>query len=73
MDGGSHSWAPLEDSDPLLGGKASIRGGGPVARPTRLRFGRDHDLHVFVCLPGGARPRAPMGACAGRPPTRAGA
>lgn len=49
MDGGSHSWAPLEDRDPSLRGKASIRGGVSVARPTRLRFGRDRDLHVFVC------------------------
>lgn len=48
-DGGSHSWVPLEDRDPLLRGKASIRGGVSVAQPTRLRFGRDHDLHVFVC------------------------
>ncbi|MGC4947057.1 hypothetical protein ACLQ2N_12780 [Streptomyces sp. DT224] len=49
MDGGSHSWAPLEDRDPLLKGKASIRGGVSVTRPTRLRFGRVRDLHVFVC------------------------
>ncbi|TRV81124.1 hypothetical protein FKN01_04590 [Streptomyces sp. 130] len=49
MDGGSHSWTPLEDRDPLLKGRASIRGGVSVVRPTRLRFGRDRDLHVFVC------------------------
>ncbi|MEU2021499.1 hypothetical protein ABZ565_04940 [Streptomyces sp. NPDC016469] len=49
MDGGSHSWPPLEDRDPLLKGKASIRGGVSVTQPTRLRFGRDRDLHVFVC------------------------
>ncbi|NEC67534.1 hypothetical protein [Streptomyces sp. SID9727] len=55
-DGGSHSWAPREDRDPLLKGKASIRGGVSVTRPTRLRFGRDRDLHVFVCpkVPGHA-------------------
>ncbi|WP_143664467.1 hypothetical protein [Streptomyces sp. NRRL B-24572] len=40
---------PLEDRDPTLRGKASIRGGRSVARPTRLRFGRDRDLHVFTC------------------------
>ncbi|MFE6667496.1 hypothetical protein ACFVFH_28545 [Streptomyces sp. NPDC057697] len=49
MDAGSHSWVPLEDRDPSLRGKASIRGGPSVARPTRLRFGRDRDLHVFTC------------------------
>ncbi|KOG44329.1 hypothetical protein ADK75_36195 [Streptomyces virginiae] len=49
MDGGSHSWVPLEDRDPALRGMASIRGGHSVARPTRLRFGRDRDLHVFTC------------------------
>ncbi len=49
MDGGSHSWVPLEDRDPALRGMASIRGGRSVARPTRLRFGRDRDLHVFTC------------------------
>ncbi len=49
MDGGSHSWVPLEDRDPLLTGQASIRGGQSVAQPTRLRFGRDRDLHVFTC------------------------
>lgn len=45
MDAGSHSWVPLEDRDPALRGKASIRGGQSVAQPTRLRFGRDRDLH----------------------------
>lgn len=49
MDAGSHSWVPLEDRDPPLRGKASIRGGQSVAQPTRLRFGRDRDLHVFTC------------------------
>lgn len=49
MDGGSHSWMPLEDRDPSLQGMASIRGGPSVSQPTRLRFGRDRDLHVFTC------------------------
>ncbi|WP_329030590.1 MULTISPECIES: hypothetical protein [unclassified Streptomyces] len=49
MDGGSHSWVPMEDRDPALSGRESILGGPSVARPTRLRFGRDRDLHVFVC------------------------
>lgn len=49
MDGGSHSWVPLEDREPSLRGLASVRGGRSVARPTRLRFGRDRDLHVFIC------------------------
>ncbi|MFE4872092.1 hypothetical protein [Streptomyces sp. NPDC056682] len=49
MDSYSHSWMPLEDRDPSLRGKASIRGGQAVAQPTRLRFGRDRDLHVFTC------------------------
>jgi hypothetical protein len=49
MDAASHSWVPLEDRDPALHGKASIRGGPSVAHPSRLRFGRDHDLHVFTC------------------------
>ncbi|MGZ9935793.1 hypothetical protein ACXNSR_38625 [Streptomyces sp. NC-S4] len=49
-DAGSHSWVPLEDRDPSLrGGKASIQGGRSVGEPTRLRFGRDRDLHVFTC------------------------
>ncbi|MFE5971673.1 hypothetical protein ACFQ64_05890 [Streptomyces sp. NPDC056460] len=48
-DAGSHSWVPVEDRDPTLPGRASIRGGPSVARPTRLRFGRDRDLHVFTC------------------------
>lgn len=48
MDGGSHSWVPLEDRDPSLRGEASIRGGSSVARPTRLRLW-DRDLHVFTC------------------------
>lgn len=56
MDAGSHSWAPLEDRDPSLRGKASIQGGPSVAQPTRLRFGRDHALHVFTCP---ADPRHP--------------
>ncbi|OEJ35079.1 hypothetical protein [Streptomyces subrutilus] len=49
MDADSHSWVPLEDRDPSLRGKPSIRGGRSVAEPTRLRFGRDRDLHVFTC------------------------
>ncbi|MER5966552.1 hypothetical protein [Streptomyces sp. NPDC002057] len=49
MDADSHSWMPLEDRDPSLRGKASIRGGRSVTQPTRLRFGRDRDLHVFTC------------------------
>lgn len=48
-DSDSHSWMPLEDRDPSLKGTASIRGGRSVAQPTRLRFGRDRDLHVFTC------------------------
>ncbi|MFE3905678.1 hypothetical protein ACFXPY_36735 [Streptomyces sp. NPDC059153] len=49
MDAGSHSWVPLEDREPSLRGKASILGGPSVAQPTRLRFGRDRDPHVFTC------------------------
>lgn len=49
MDPDSHSWMPLEDRDPSQRGMASIRGGRSVAQPTRLRFGRDRDLHVFTC------------------------
>ncbi|MFJ3176404.1 hypothetical protein ACIPJK_37355 [Streptomyces roseus] len=49
MDADSNSWVPLEDRDPSLQGKASIRGGQSVAQPTRLRFGQDRDLHVFTC------------------------
>ncbi|MEU8525813.1 hypothetical protein AB0C77_09475 [Streptomyces sp. NPDC048629] len=49
MDAGSHSWMPLEDRDPSLRGLASVKGGWSVAQPTRLRFGRDRDLHVFTC------------------------
>ncbi|MFF4364882.1 hypothetical protein [Streptomyces sp. NPDC001594] len=49
MDSDSHSWMPLEDRDPALRGMASIRGGQSVTQPTRLRFGRDRDLHVFTC------------------------
>ncbi|MFB6840027.1 hypothetical protein [Streptomyces sp. NPDC056361] len=48
-DADSHTWMPLEDRDPSLTGMASIRGGESVTRPTRLRFGRDRDLHVFTC------------------------
>ncbi|MEU0123097.1 hypothetical protein ABZ114_15635 [Streptomyces albidoflavus] len=48
-DADSHSWVPLEDRDPSLRGKAAVRGGVTVVRPTRLRFGRDRELHVFVC------------------------
>lgn len=49
MDAGSHSWMPLEDRDPSREGMASIRGDRSVTQPTRLRFGRDRDLHVFIC------------------------
>lgn len=49
LDADSHSWMPLEDRDPTVRGKDSIRGGQTVAQPTRLRFGRDRDLHVFTC------------------------
>ncbi|MFC9943895.1 hypothetical protein [Streptomyces pratensis] len=48
-DARSHSWVPREDRDPSLRGKASICGGASVGDPTRLRFGRDRDLHVFTC------------------------
>ncbi|MFJ7157371.1 hypothetical protein ACIQUQ_20775 [Streptomyces sp. NPDC101118] len=48
-DANSHSWVPVEDRGPSLPGKASLRGGVSVVRPTRLRFGRDRDLHVFTC------------------------
>lgn len=48
-DGPSDSWLPLEDRAPSLRGGASVRGGDAVLRPTRLRFGRDRDLHVFAC------------------------
>lgn len=47
-DGGSHSWIPLEDRGTALPGQASIRARA-VAQPTRLRFGRGRDLHVFTC------------------------
>ncbi|WP_031154022.1 hypothetical protein [Streptomyces xanthophaeus] len=56
MDAGSHSWMPLEDRDPSMQGKASIQGGPSVAQPTRLRFGRDRDLHVFTCPTDPAHP-----------------
>ncbi|MEU6049335.1 hypothetical protein ABZ829_02690 [Streptomyces xanthochromogenes] len=55
MDADSHSWMPLEDRDPHPQGRSSvrdirdIRGGPSVVQPTRLRFGRDRDLHVFTC------------------------
>ncbi|MQY10836.1 hypothetical protein SRB5_09490 [Streptomyces sp. RB5] len=49
MDPDSHSWVPLEDRDPSLRGMDSIRGGPSLAQPTRLRFGRGRDLHVFTC------------------------
>lgn len=51
MDADSHSWVPLEDREPSLRGRASIPGRSrrSVAQPTRLRFGRDRDLHVFTC------------------------
>ncbi|UQX04545.1 hypothetical protein [Streptomyces sp. RerS4] len=56
MDAGSHSWAPLEDRDPSLRGKESIRWSASVVTPTRLRFGRDRDLHVFTCPADPAHP-----------------
>ncbi|MFF2008386.1 hypothetical protein ACFVWY_04820 [Streptomyces sp. NPDC058195] len=56
MDGGSHSWVPAEDRDSVLSGRDAVRNVGTVARPTRLRFGRDRDLHVFTCP---ADPRHP--------------
>ncbi|MFJ3769553.1 hypothetical protein [Streptomyces sp. NPDC090084] len=49
MDADSHSWMPWEDRDASLQGMDSIRRGQSVAMPTRLRFGRDRDLHVFIC------------------------
>ncbi|MFE2597798.1 hypothetical protein ACFXCZ_15060 [Streptomyces sp. NPDC059396] len=55
-DADSHSWVPLEDRNPSLRGKASIQGGPSVARPTRLSFGRDRDLHVFTCPANPAHP-----------------
>ncbi|MFJ5933965.1 hypothetical protein [Streptomyces sp. NPDC093071] len=33
----------------VLRGTVSFRGGQPVAQPTRPRFGRDRDPHVFTC------------------------
>ncbi|GGT33524.1 hypothetical protein GCM10010254_62400 [Streptomyces chromofuscus] len=56
MDARPHSWVPLEDRDPSRSGTASIRGGPSIAQPTRLRFGRDHDLHVFTCPAGPGHP-----------------
>ena len=50
MDADSHSWMPLEDrDDPSLRGKASVPCAPSMTQPTRLRFGRDRDLHVFTC------------------------
>ncbi|MFJ6940109.1 hypothetical protein [Streptomyces sp. NPDC101132] len=48
-DADSHSWVPVEDRDPTLRGRSSVRGWASLVRPTRLRFGRDRDLHVFTC------------------------
>ncbi|MFJ5829086.1 hypothetical protein [Streptomyces sp. NPDC093089] len=48
-DADSHTWMPWEDRDPPLTGMASIRGGESVSHPSGLRFGRDRDLHVFIC------------------------
>ncbi|WP_240981806.1 MULTISPECIES: hypothetical protein [unclassified Streptomyces] len=48
-DAGSHSWMPLEDRDPPQRGRASVLSDPSLTRPTRLRFGRDRDLHVFTC------------------------
>ncbi|MFF7209578.1 hypothetical protein ACFZAU_03455 [Streptomyces sp. NPDC008238] len=55
-DAAPHSWVPLEDRDPATHGTGPIRGGRAVASPTRLRFGRDRDLHVFICPAGPAHP-----------------
>ncbi|MFE9850668.1 hypothetical protein ACFYPN_17925 [Streptomyces sp. NPDC005576] len=55
-DGPAHSWVPLEDRDPFLRGWASIRDAPAVVQPTRLRFGRDRDMHVFVCPAEGGHP-----------------
>ncbi|MGW4852023.1 hypothetical protein ACWEPZ_12440 [Streptomyces sp. NPDC004288] len=49
MDADSHSWMPWEDRDPSLQEMDSIRRGQSVGMPTRLRFGRDRDLQVFIC------------------------
>ncbi|MFD6423778.1 hypothetical protein [Streptomyces sp. NPDC060198] len=60
--GPSCSWVPLEDRDRFRRAGASsragvsIRGGEAVVRPTRLRFGRDRDLHAFVCPADGEHP-----------------
>ncbi|MFF8693818.1 hypothetical protein ACF08W_16600 [Streptomyces sp. NPDC015144] len=48
-DGSSLSWIPVEDRALVLRGNAPAQEGAATARPTRLRFGRDRDLHVFVC------------------------
>ncbi|MEU9235510.1 hypothetical protein [Streptomyces subrutilus] len=40
---------PGADRGPSPRGEPSLRGGRFIARPTRLRFGRDRDLHVFIC------------------------
>ncbi|MEV8452357.1 hypothetical protein [Streptomyces sp. NPDC052097] len=48
-DGSSLSWTPVEDRALVLRGNAPVREGVGTARPTRLRFGHDRDLHVFVC------------------------
>ncbi|MFJ3877844.1 hypothetical protein ACIPW5_10335 [Streptomyces sp. NPDC090077] len=55
-DGGSHSWLPLEDRDPSRPGPHALLRDDSVTAPTRLRFGRDRDLHVFTCPADPAHP-----------------
>ncbi|MFG3040950.1 hypothetical protein ACGFYZ_29025 [Streptomyces sp. NPDC048330] len=55
-DGGTRSWIPLEDREP--DSADPTRAGCPpaVVTPTRLRFGRDRDLHVLLCQADGGHP-----------------
>ncbi|MFE0652070.1 hypothetical protein ACFVZH_26175 [Streptomyces sp. NPDC059534] len=55
-DGGTHNWMPLEERDLALEGTTRAGFGLSVVVPTRLRFGRDRDLHVFVCPADGGHP-----------------
>ncbi|MFF9839490.1 hypothetical protein [Streptomyces sp. NPDC013740] len=48
-DAGSQSWLPLEDRDLTRRKTHPTPAARSVAEPTRLRFGRDRDLHVFTC------------------------
>ncbi|MEU8763532.1 hypothetical protein [Streptomyces sp. NPDC048659] len=41
----AHTWLPAEDREHA----ARLETRRAVLQPTGLRFGRDHDLHVFVC------------------------